>query len=205
MELQKAMSQISEIHAQLSKSEVFRGYRAWPIATTGATAIAAAAVQATLMPADGPVAFTRFWLVVAACCVTLCALDIAAGFRRERSASERRRSLVAMGQFLPAFAVGGVITVCLLGSDGAATHLLPGIWCLVYALGIFSSRLHLPRAIGWTALWFVLAGAFLLWRPGGTPSPWSMGLSFGIGQLAVAWVLFTNLERRNGNGCQEKA
>ena len=44
MELQKAISQISEIHAQVLRSEVFRGYRAVPMAITGGLAIAVAAI-----------------------------------------------------------------------------------------------------------------------------------------------------------------
>lgn len=194
MQLQKAMSQISEIHAQLSKAEVFRGYRAWPLATTGAIALLAAIVQANWLPAADAVEFASFWLVCAAVCALICGSDLVVGLRREPNASERRRSLNAVGQFFPAILVGTVVTAALLRSEPAA-GLLPGLWALFFALGLFSSRLHLPRAVGWVALWFVVGGSIQLWTASSPPSPWRMGLCFGCGHLALAWVFFTNLER----------
>ena len=46
------------------------------------------------------------------------------------------------------------------------TELLPGVWALFHALGLFASRLHLPRAVGWVGLWYLAAGGWLL---GSTP------------------------------------
>ena len=58
----------------------------------------------------------------------------------------------ALGQFLPAVVVGTMVTAALVSSPDTAA-LLPGLWALVYALGLFSSRLHLPRAVGWADRW----------------------------------------------------
>src|SRR5215469_6784109 len=46
MELREALTQITEIRLQLARTEVFRGYRAMPVAFSGAVALVAAVIQA---------------------------------------------------------------------------------------------------------------------------------------------------------------
>jgi hypothetical protein len=93
--------------------------------------------------------------------------------------------------------VGAVVTAILLQRAGSAA-MLPGLWSMLFALGIWSSRPYLPKAIGLVALFYVLAGTWLLAGARGThvPSPWEMGLTFGVGQSALALVLYLNIERR---------
>lgn len=203
MRLQDAMSQISEIHDHLLKAEVFRGYRSWPMAATGVLAIAAAVLQSTwLVPADA-IDFVLHWLVVAGFSAAVLSLDLAAGLLGDQRASQRRRTLRAVLQFAPALAAGGIVTVTLLRRGAFGACLLPGLWALVYALGLFASRLHLPRAAGWVAAWFLCAATFLLADAGSgsSPSPWAMGVPFGAGQLALAWVFHSNLERSRRGSC----
>ena len=54
----------------------------------------------------------------------------------------------------------------------------------------------MPKAIGFVALFYLLSGTWLLvLSDGAVPSPWGMGLTFGIGQAATALVLYLNIER----------
>ena len=46
MELRDALTQITEIRLQLARTEVFRGYRAMPVAFSGGVAVLAALIQA---------------------------------------------------------------------------------------------------------------------------------------------------------------
>ncbi len=46
MELHEALTQITEIRSQLARTEVFRGYRAMPVAFSGCVAILGAVIQA---------------------------------------------------------------------------------------------------------------------------------------------------------------
>ncbi len=46
MELRDALTQITEIRLQLARTEVFRGYRAMPVAFSGGVAVLAAVIQA---------------------------------------------------------------------------------------------------------------------------------------------------------------
>jgi hypothetical protein len=192
MELNEAVSRISDIHAQLLKSEVFRGYRSWPVATTGLIGLCAAFLQSVVwVPATGTECAV-FWVVVAGVCVSICFADLAHGYRHATSSAGRGRARSAVVQFLPPLLGGAIVTACLIET---APRLLPGLWALFYSLGLFSSRLHLPKAVGWVALWYLSVGSLMLWSASEIGSPWGMGLCFGLGQLALAWVLYTRIER----------
>ncbi len=80
---------------------------------------------------------------------------------------------------------------------------MPGLWAIIFALGVFAARPYLPRIIGWIGLYYVVAAGILLAiGANGTPdlalSPWGLGLTFGPGQLLMGLVLYWNLERNGG-------
>jgi hypothetical protein len=193
MELNEAVSRISEIHAQLLKSEVFRGYRSWPVAMTGLIGLCAALLQSLIWEPTTGTDFAVFWLIVAAVCISICFADLVHGYCTATSSADRGRTRSAVVQFLPALIAGAIATACLIET---APRLLPGIWAMFYSLGLFSSRLHLPRAVGWVALWYLLSGGLMLAVAPELDSPWGMGLCFGLGQLALAWVFYSRIERR---------
>ena len=68
MELREALTQITEIRAQLARTEVFRGYRAMPVAFSGCVAILAAAIQGPTIPDPGAQigAYLVLWVGAAA-------------------------------------------------------------------------------------------------------------------------------------------
>jgi hypothetical protein len=69
--------------------------------------------------------------------------------------------------------------------------MLPGLWELVFSLGIFASCRFLPRPMFAVGLWYLAAALACLVVESGprTLSPWAMGIPFGVGQLLVAAVL----------------
>ena len=197
MELQKALSQISTIHAQVLRSEVFRGYRAVTMAATGGICLLAASMQATFMPAQDHVGFVLFWLLVASVCAGICATDLIMSTRHLAGRGLRQNTLMVVSQTLPALAVGAALTGILVYQSREQAVLLPGLWALVYSLGVFAARPYLPRAIGWVGAYYLAAGGYLLWiaEPSAVPSPWGMGMTFGFGQLGLAVVFYLNIER----------
>jgi len=195
MHLDAAIHQLSEIHAQLLRSEVFRGYRSRSMAATaGLAGLAAAGQQALELGADGD-GFARLWMAVAALAAGVCAADLWLGLRAA-SPAERGRTLRVVGQIAPAFAAGAALPFVLLRPEIGAVGLLPGLWALVFGLAVFASRPFLPRAVGWVGLWYCGAGiAQLVTASRGVPGPWSMGITFGVGQALAALVLRLGLER----------
>ena len=75
--------------------------------------------------------------------------------------------------------------------------LLPGLWALLFGLGVFATRPYLPRAVGWVGLFYLAAGSLLVGHAAITPSlsGWSVGGVFGAGYLATALAFHRNLER----------
>ena len=196
MQLEKALSQISEIHAQVLKTEVFRGYRAATMLVTAVVAITAAWFHAAVIVPSTPVEFAVFWVGVALFCALICAVDIYRGTMRVSNRVQRMKTVLVVAQSLPALLVGAIITGVLLQRPGHEA-LLPGLWSVTFALGIWSARPYMPKAIGIVSLFYLLAGTWLLVQSdGAVPSPWGMGITFAVGQSATAVVLYLNIERQ---------
>lgn len=195
MELQRALSQISEIHAQVLRSEVFRGYRSWTMAITAALAGLGATIQTTWLRPPTVGAFVAWWVTVAALCALVCGADLFLRFRAE--ASERSRLVPVLAQFVPALVAGGAVTAVLLMTQPDAAGRLPGWWALLFGLGVCGSRPYLPRAVAWVGAYYLAAGLWLLATipPGVVPSPWAMGMTFGLGQALFAWILYRFVEQ----------
>jgi len=69
--------------------------------------------------------------------------------------------------------------------------MLPGLWQLIFSLGVFSSCRFLPRPMFGVGVWYLAAGLVCLVIENGERalSPWAMGIPFGVGQCLVAAVL----------------
>lgn len=69
--------------------------------------------------------------------------------------------------------------------------MLPGLWQLLFSLGVFASCHFLPRLTFGVGIWYLVTGLTTLIMQADSPAllPWTMGISFGIGQLLVAAIL----------------
>src|SRR5690606_6979084 len=177
----------------------YRGYRSLPMAVAGGLALGAAAVQQTFFPPRDDLEYVRYWVLVAAICGALSSSEIVFNyiFREDRCCRSRTRRVV--GQFVPCLAAGALITALLAQGDAGSLQWVPGLWAMVFGLGVFPSGPYLPHATGYVGLFYVLAGALLLLlgTEGAALSPWSVGGTFGAGQLLLALVLYWNIERRD--------
>jgi hypothetical protein len=199
MELREALAQISEIRRQVARTEVFRGYRALPVAFSGVLALAAAGAQALLLPdpAQDLAAYLALWVGAAAVSMTATGVEMFLHCRHSPSRLTQEMTWLAVGQFLPAVVAGGLLTVVLLVWARGSVWMLPGLWAMLFGLGVFSSYRLLPRATFWVGLFYLTAGMMCLALAQGPAelSPWAMGVPFGLGQLFAAGVLYWTLER----------
>jgi hypothetical protein len=198
METRRALDQIAEIHEHIARAEVYRDYRALPVALSGLGAVAAAAFEETLIGSDPGVAFLWYWLAVAAICGSIAATGVLRGYVQARTAADRRHTRIVTGQLLPAIVAGIAVSVPLGVAGPELRGLLPGLWAILFSLGIFASRPYLPKNIGWVALFYLAAGLVVLAMAarGGPLTPWSVGIPFGLGQALAGLVLYWNQERR---------
>jgi hypothetical protein len=202
MELHEALSQIAEIRQQMARSEVYRGFRSVPVAFSGILAWAAAIAQAILIPEPSRdiASYLTLWIGAAAIGIALAGVEMVV---RSRHSSQwaREHTWLAVEQFLPCVVAGGLTTLVLVRCSEEILWILPGLWSILFSLGVFASRRLLPRAVLAVALYYLVAGlaCLALAREDSAFSPWAMGASFGGGQLLAAAVLYRTLERDHGH------
>jgi hypothetical protein len=204
MELNRALAQLADIQDQITRADVYRGYRSVPIAASGVIGLAAAALQPSGLAAD-PLGFVTYWTVIAASAGFVGVSEIVYNYVVHDASLARRRTRRVIGQLLPSLLGAAIITACFVRLSAALVALLPGIWAVCFGVGIFASRPFLVRASGWIALYYYAVGVGLLWVAGGPESlsAWSVGGTFGVGQLLAAAVLYWNLENERSERLTE--
>jgi hypothetical protein len=192
-ELHRALADISAIRFQVARGAKFRGYGPLSIALSGILALAVAAGQSRWMsdPTRELTPFLLIWVLTAAVAVSLSALETV--FRARRVHSDLAMEMIhsAVEQFLPCVVVALLVTVVLLRVAPQESWMLPGLWEVIFSLGIFASCRFLPRQMFMVGAWYLGAGLWCLAQAAGRHalSPWQMGIPFGVGQLLVAAVL----------------
>jgi hypothetical protein len=201
MELRDALTQISEIRRQMARNEVFRGYRAVPVAFSGLLALGAAAVQSAWIasPLEELSAYLALWVGAAVISAIGAGTEMVLRARQSLSPWRREITWLAAEQFLPCLVAGALLTFVLVRFAPESLWMLPGLWQILYSLGIFASCRLLPRATFVVAVFYLANGLTVLALARGPAalSPWAMGLPFGFGQLLAAAVLYRTLERRD--------
>lgn len=201
MELREALTQISEIRQQMARTEVFRGYRALPVAFSGVLAIVAALFQAVLIPdpAKQIVTYLSLWIGTAVLGGVAAGIEMISRSRAQGTSLRREITWLAVEQFLPCLVAGGLVTIVLVRSVPESLWMLPGLWQILFSLGVFASCRLLPRATMGVAVFYLVTGlASLAWASAEWAfSPWAMGLPFGAGQIFAAAVLYSTLECRD--------
>jgi hypothetical protein len=193
-DLQQALSEIHSIRSQLARGTEFRGYGPATIAISGILALLVAAVQAQWMTkhANSDLwIWLGVWTATAAISLLLTGTETFARARRVHVGLAREMVQAAVEQFLPAVMVGFLLTVVLTRVAAQECWMLPGLWELIFSLGVFASCRFLPRQMFAVGVWYLAAGLFCLaiGSAARSLSPWAMGIPFGVGQLLVAAVL----------------
>jgi hypothetical protein len=192
-ELRQALDDISAIRTQVARGTQFRGYGPLSVASSGVLALLAAGAERHWMAGSnyGLKSFLGVWIATAAVSVLLSALETI--FRARRVHSELAMEMIraAVEQFLPCIVVGLLLTVVLMRIAPQDSWMLPGLWAVMFSLGVFASCRFLPRQMFGVGAWYLAAGLVCLLVASGhhALSPWAMGIPFGIGQLLVAAVL----------------
>jgi len=199
-DLYKALGDISSIRRQMASTTEFRGYGPATLATTGLFAILAAAAQALWLP--DPVhhisAYLDVWVSTAVLSAALTGVQMYTRARRIHSGLSNEMLRMAVEQFLPSAASGLLVTIVLLRYAPFATWMFSGIWQVIFSLGIFSSCRFLPRPMIAAGAWYLLTGLSCLAMGGNRAlSPWTMGISYGAGQLLVAAILLFSTSSEN--------
>jgi len=197
-DLYRALADIDAIRGQMARDTTFRGYGPATVAVTGVLALIAAAVQAHVLknPAHEVGLYLGIWVTTATLALLIISLETITRTRRVHSGLAREMIHSAVEQFLPAIMAGMLMTAVLVRSAPQSLWMLPGLWQVVYSLGVFSSCKFLPRQIIAVGVWYLATGLMYLAMGGGewAFSPWAMGVPYGVGQMLVAIVLQLNYQ-----------
>lgn len=201
-DLEKALADIDAIRHQVARSAEFRGYGAATVAATGGLAAVVAVGQGLWLPdaARAPFAYIAVWTGAAVASVVATGVEAVTRSRRFHSGLAEEMVHNAVEQLLPALGAGLLLTAVLWQFAPEVLWILPGLWQVLFGLGIFASCSFLPRSMAAAGGWYVFTGAACLVFAQGAHafSPWAMGLPFTLGQLLVAAVLWHHGRRIHG-------
>ena len=201
-DLERALADITAIRSQMARGTQFRGYGPVTIATTGLLTILAGGAQALLLPepAADIGGYLILWVVVAAVAAIMIGGEMVARARRMHSGLADEMLYTAVEQFMPAAVAGTLLTVVLVRSAPQSLWMLPGLWQIIFALGVFASCRALPRPMFAAGAWYLAAGlanlAFA--NAENVLSPWAMAVPYGVGQLYIAAVLYRSVGAHDG-------
>ena len=209
-DLEKALAEIGEIKSQLAQGTMFRGFGPAVMAATAAMAATVALMQ-TLWPsrfAANSEVYLLVWILTAIACAALIGVEMIARSKRLHGGLADIMLINAVENFLPAGLAGAVIGAVLYTMAPANLWMLPGLWQVLVALGIFAAARTLPRTIYFVGAWYFLAGVTVLMicadqfanatNPGQL-NPWVMGLPFAVGQALTAYFLKVATEPDRGD------
>jgi|HubBroStandDraft_6_1064221.scaffolds.fasta_scaffold21959_5 hypothetical protein len=199
MELREALGQISEIRAQMSRAQSFAGFRSLTVGFSGVLGLAAALFQANQIdrPMERIWDYVDLWSGVAVLSLIVVGAELAGNYSAARSSLRRRLTVRAIQQFIPCLIAGAAVTAVIVLRVPEIAWMLPGLWAILFGLGVFASSQLLPRPTFWIGVHYLASGTICLVLGGGAAalSPWMMTGTFGLGQLLAALILYYTLER----------
>ena len=166
--------EISAIRRQMARSEQFRGYRAAPVAISALLAFVGGAAQGALIPApmEHLDQYLTLWIAVAIVSFGLCVGTVWLRNRRAAGRLHHETTRLALGQFFPCLVAGGLLTIVVARTAPHVAWMLPGLWAILFSMGLFASWRLLPSGILGVAIYFLASGLFAL--------AWSQGIEHGI-------------------------
>src|SRR4029077_16161658 len=158
-DLNRALGDISSIRQQMARSTEFRGYGPATMAATGVFAITAAAAQALWVPDPSHhlLSYLGIWILTALVWAALIGVQTVTRAHRVHSGIANEMIYMAVEQFLPAAGAGALLTLVMVQSASSVMWMLPGLWQIIFSLGVFSSCRFLPRAMVAAGMWYLIA------------------------------------------------
>ncbi|MFO0944279.1 MAG: hypothetical protein U0930_26520 [Pirellulales bacterium] len=194
MRLENAISNLALIQSRLQADEKVMCFRWLTSLLAGIVGIAAACLQPWWIdqPIRRPWAYLNYWTLIAACVGSVSALEIGYRYVWRSTPMRRRQTREALLDFAPCVVAAAIISYFLVAAQPQYSQLLPALWMLCFSLGLFGLRRKLPIASAYVAVYFFVAAVVSVRLVDTTYalSGWVMGLSFGVGQILLATVLY---------------
>jgi len=191
----KAIQDLSFIRRTMEGASSFTDVPGWGLTAIGGTAVMAAWF-ASLQPSAGR--WLTIWMLEALLAASLGAATMWRKMRRRGGATAAAPLTVPARKFLlgllPAIVAGAVLTFALVDPQGLwvagseVPRTLPGIWLLLYGVGVTTAGMFSVRAVPLMGLGFMGLGTIALLVSGVSPDL-LLALGFGVIQSAFGvWI-----------------
>jgi hypothetical protein len=197
-DLNRALVEIRSIRRQVAKTTEFRGYGPSTLFTTAILALLTGAAQAHWLPepATHPVQYVALWLTTGILCAALIATQMLTRANRLHSGMADEMVRMAVAQFLPAAIAGAILPFVLLRVTQNVFWMLPGLWQIIFSLGVFASCRCLPRPMLLVGVWFLLTGlACVGFGDIRSLAPATMSGAYAIGMALVAAIHYLSARK----------
>jgi hypothetical protein len=184
----RAMDNLRYIRQTMEAAATFTAVSGWGMVVTGGTAIAAALLAGTT---HSPTRWLFIWLCEACLSVAISVYTMALKARAAKLPlwSEPARKIVF--SFAPPMLVGALLT--LLFFERGLLSLLPGVWMLLYGVGVVAAGTFSVRIVPVMGIAFMMLGTVALFAP---PSWETACMVAGFGGLHL--LFGTLIARRHG-------
>ena len=200
-EVERALSQIADIRAQITASSRFRGFAPEAMAFNAVLTFGVALSQ-TLWPqvlASDPVRYVAVWGVTLGLATVISATEAISRSRHLHGRLAEHMLGATLRLLLPFAAAGIVLAAAICMFAPSSAWMLPGLWQILVGLAGYAVAASLPPAIRWASSWYFVCGAivFGLGARSGAASPWMMGLPLSAGLAGVAIIFHDRNGERN--------
>ena len=148
-DLDRALLDINFVREHIARTTQFKGYGPLTLAATGFFSLGVAALEAQL-PARShgrALEFIATWTATAAVAVLLIGIEAIVRSRKLHVGMAVEMLQAAIEQFLPAVTAGVLIAFALARWSPSSLWMLPGLWQIVFSLGVFSTARILPKVV----------------------------------------------------------
>jgi hypothetical protein len=192
-DLNQALVEIRSIRRQVAQATEFRGYGPATLFATAILGLLAGAIQSHWIPepATHTVQYVALWLCTGVVCAALIATQMLVRANRLHSSMADEMIRMAIAQFLPAGITGAVLPFVLLHGSPSIFWMLPGLWQIIFGLGVFGFCRCLPRPMLLVGAWFLMTGMGCLGIGDARALSWTtMSGAYAVGMAAVAAIHF---------------
>ena len=190
-DLNRALVDIRSIRRQVAQATEFRGYGPSTLFATALLALVAGAAQSRWIhePATHPLQYVALWLTTGIFCAALITTQMLTRANRLHSGMAEEMVRMAVAQFLPAGIAGVLLPFILLHITHTVFWMLPGLWQILFSLGVFASCRCLPRLMLLVGAGFLLSGlACISLGDSRALAPATMSYAYAIGMALVAAI-----------------
>jgi hypothetical protein len=189
-----ALAQVRTLQEFIIERNLFKGYSGAARVTSGAVALAGAAVLGLAPVPRTAMAHLAGWGIVLGVGIAVNYAALIWWFLFDPEVRRNPLMLKPALDAIPALAVGAAFTLALILHG--QFDLLFGAWMCLYGLAQVAYRHSLPKGVYATGWFYLVCGAACLFAPGVRfLDPWPMGLVFFAGETSAGCALIQDHRR----------